>query len=156
MVAELPYARSTAGQGREKEIRETLRSVGASAVGFMVDDEAEQILCQFRLNGRTVTIPISVKAYEAAWLRTYQRGPRIDVIAHYAKAKAQAQIAVWAILADWVKAQAAMMAGGLMDADTAFLSHIHTSDGRRVVEVVMDASGPLALPKPAAPVERHK
>lgn len=48
----LPYSSSTAGQAREKEIRDTLRSVGATAVGFMVDDDADQIIAQFRLHER--------------------------------------------------------------------------------------------------------
>lgn len=34
-MTSLPYAKSTAGQGREKEIRDTLRGVGASAVEFI-------------------------------------------------------------------------------------------------------------------------
>ena len=52
----LPYASSTAGQAREKEIHKTLRAVGASAVGFMVDDDADEIIAQFRLHGREVTM----------------------------------------------------------------------------------------------------
>lgn len=147
---ELPYASSKAGAAREREIRDTLKAVGATAVGFMEDTDREMVICQFRLNGREITVPVSVAAYEAAWLKATPRGPRTDAKTHVARAKAQAQVAVWAILADWVKAQAAMMAAGFMDADTAFLPHIHTPDGRRVVEALAGPDGRLALPRPAA------
>lgn len=144
----LPYSSSTAGQGREKEIRETLRSVGASAVGFMVDDDSDQIIAQFRLNGREVTIPVRVGAYAEAWLRENKLGPRTKAAAHNAKARKVAESAAWAILADWIKAQAAMMTAGFLETDAAFLPHIHLPDGRRVGEAITTADGPLMLPPP--------
>ncbi len=148
-MADLPYASSKAGQTREKEIRDTLRGVGATAVGFMVDDDADMVICQFRLAGRQITVPVSVGAYERAWLKVTPCGPRTEMKVHRARARAQAEIAVWAVLADWIKAQAAMMVCGLMDADTAFLPHVHAPDGRRVVEVIKDSvSGAKLLPPP--------
>tara|TARA_R110000751_G_scaffold307812_1_gene431800 strand:+ start:2546 stop:2995 length:450 start_codon:yes stop_codon:yes gene_type:complete len=146
----LPYASSTAGQAREKEIRDTLRSVGASAVGFMVDDDADQIVAQFRLHGREITIPINVGAYEAAWLRENPRGPRSRTSEkdHKAKARVQAERAAWAILADWIKATAAMMAAGFVDADTAFLPHVRTPSGVRVIEALNEGGGARLLPPP--------
>jgi hypothetical protein len=149
-MPELPYASSKAGAGREKEIRDVLRSVGASAVGFMVDDDRDIVICQFRLNGREITVPVSIGAYERAWLKATPCGPRTAPADHKRKARAQAKIAVWAILADWVKAQAAMMMAGLMDADIAFLPHITMPDGRSVGEAITGPGGPLALPKPGA------
>jgi hypothetical protein len=143
---DLPYAQSTAGQAREKEIRDQLRGVGASAVGFMVDEDADMVICQFRLHGRQITIPVSIGAYETAWLRANPCGPRTDPKAHKAKARKQAERAVWAVLADWIKAQTAMMLCGFLDTDTAFLPHIHAADGRRVIEVARGASN--LLPKP--------
>ena len=148
-MTDLPYAESKAGQAREREIRDCLRSVGASAVCFMVDDDQRQVICQFRLNGRAITVPVSVAAYEAAWKRAYPRGPRTDEAYWKHKATAQAEIAVWAILADWIKAQAAMMAAGFIDTDTAFLPHIHGPDGRRVAEI-MAQDGKNLLPPPVA------
>lgn len=144
----LPYASSTAGQAREKEIRDTLRSVGASAVGFMVDDDSDQIIAQFRLHGREVTIPVRVGAYAEAWKRENKRGPRTKEWDHEAKARKVAESAAWAILADWIKAQAAMMAAGFLDADAAFLPHIHLPDGRRVGDAITETDGPLRLPPP--------
>ena len=144
----LPYASSTAGQAREKEIRDCLRGVGASAVGFMVDDDHDQIIAQFRLSGREITIPISVGAYADAWLRHNKKGPRTAQKDHEAKARAQAELASWAVLADWIKAQAAMMVCGFVDVDTAFLAHVHLPDGRRVGEAIAVSTGPLSLPKP--------
>lgn len=146
---ELPYSSSKAGQGRAREIRDTLRSVGASAVGFMVDDGARTVVCQFRLHGREITVPVSVTAYEKAWLKACPRGPRTSDADWRRKAKDTAETAVWAILADWIKAQAAMMAAGFLDADTAFLPHIHTPDGRRVADVIA-SSGSNLLPPPGS------
>jgi hypothetical protein len=146
----LPYASSTAGQAREKEIRETLRGVGATAVGFMVDDDADQIIAQFRLHGREITIPVRVGAYAEAWLRENPHNTRMKSTAaqHRQKARTQAENAAWAILADWIKAQTAMMIAGFIDTDTAFLSHIHLPDGRRVGEAITATDGPLRLPPP--------
>lgn len=147
-MTDLPYAQSTAGQGREKEIRQLLRDVGATAVGFMVDDDADMVICQFRLHGRQITVPVSVGAYAAAWVKAYPCGPRTTRAGHAKKARAQAEIAVWAVLADWIKAQTAMMICGLMDADTAFLPHIHAQDGRRIAEVIAGPAGQNLLPPP--------
>lgn len=146
----LPYSSSTAGSAREKEIRNTLRSVGASAVGFMVDDDKDEIIAQFRLNGREVTIPINVGAYQRLWLTQNPHTGRMRSTPkeYAAKARLQAEIASWAVLADWIKAQAAMMACGFYDADTAFLPHIRLPDGRRLIEAIAGPEGPLALPKP--------
>lgn len=146
----LPYASSTAGQAREKEIRDTLRGVGASAVGFMVDDDADQIIAQFRLRGREITIPVHVGAYQAAWLREHPHTSRMrsSPKQYREKARQQAERAAWAILADWVKDQAAMMAAGFLDADAAFLPHIHLPDGRRVGDAITSTDGPLRLPPP--------
>lgn len=147
----LPYSSSTAGQGREKEIRDTLRSVGASAVGFMVDDDADQIIAQFRLHGREITIPVRVGVYQEAWVRENKRGPRTKPVDHEAKARKIAESAAWAIMADWIKAQAAMMVAGFLDTDTAFLPHIHLPDGRRVGHAITATDGPLRLPPPTTP-----
>jgi hypothetical protein len=144
----LPYASAKVGQAREKEIRDTLRSVGATAVGFMVDDDNDQIIAQFRLHGREVTIPIRIGAYADAWLRQNKRGPRTTEAEHKAKARSLADTAVWAVLADWIKAQAAMMACGFSDTDTAFLPYIHTPDSRRIADVILGPNNPLSLPPP--------
>lgn len=146
----LPYAFSTAGKAREKEIRDTLRSVGASAVGFMVDDDSDQIIAQFRLHGREITIPVRIGAYQEAWLRENPHTSRMrsSPAQHRAKARQQAERATWAILADWIKAQAAMMAAGFIDTDTAFLPHIQLPDGRRIGEAITSTDGPLRLPPP--------
>ncbi|MBN8294588.1 hypothetical protein JI664_21625 [Rhodobacter sp. NTK016B] len=147
-MSKLPYSNSKAGQSREKEIRDTLRGVGASAVGFMVDDELGQVICQFRLHGRHITVPVSVHGYEAAWKSAFPCGPRTDKRDWNRKARGQAEIAVWGVLADWIKAQAAMIACGFFDADRAFLAHLHLEDGRSVGEALTAPDSPLRLPPP--------
>lgn len=150
-MPDLPYAESTAGKGREREIRDLLTDAGADAVGFMVDNGRREIICQFRIAGREVTVPVSMAAYESAWRRTYPRGPRTTIPAYEAKARRQAELAVWAILHDWIKAQVAMILGGLGTAETLFLPHVHMPDGRRVAEALIGPDGRLQLPKPGAP-----
>jgi hypothetical protein len=148
-MPDLPYATSSAGKGREGEIRQMLRDAGATAVGFMVDDDADQIICQFRLARHQITVPISIGAYEAAWLKAFPCGPRTAKDAHRRKARAQAELAVWAILADWIKAQTAMILCGAMTPDTAFLSHIHAPDGRRIIDAIQGSeAGRMLLPPP--------
>ena len=143
---DLPYSSSKAGQGREREIRDMLRGAGASAIGFMVDSDARTVTCQFRLNGREITVPVSMTSYAMAWQRAFPCGPRTTRADWEARADAQSEIAVWAILADWIKAQVAMMAAGFLSTDTAFLPHIHTPDGRRVAEVIASNGSNLLPP----------
>lgn len=146
----LPYSSSKAGQSREKEIRDTLRGLGASAVGFMVDDERGLVIAQFRLGGREITIPVSVATYQRAWLKENPHTSRMRLTRaeHEKRAATQAEHATWAVLADWIKAQATMMACGFLDADMAFLPHIMLPDGRSVADAVIRGDGPLSLPAP--------
>lgn len=144
----LPYSEARSGQAREAEIRDNLRKCGASAIGFMVDDDAGQIIAQFRLRGREITVPVSFRGYEAAWRRENPHRPqhKTSAAAYAERARQTAERATWAILADWIKAQAAMITTGLMDQDEAFLAHVHLPDGRRVVGALRAQTGPLALP----------
>lgn len=146
-MLELPYARSEAGSNREAEIRKVLRGLGADAIGFMVDDAKHLIICQFRLKGRTVRIDVSAAAYEREWRKLNPCGPRTDPGTYAARATMRAEYAVWAVLADWIKATASMIACGFQDVDTAFLPHIEAPDGRRIREVIAESSVQL-LPPP--------
>lgn len=147
----LPYSEATSGQGREKEIRDLLRKVGATAVGFMQDDDKGLIIAQFRLKGREITVPVPMAGYTTAWLEEnpHTGRHRSTLAQHRQKAADQAERAAWAVLADWIKAQSAMIVCGFMDQDEAFLPHIHLPDGRRVHQAVKSADGPIALPPPA-------
>ena len=147
-ATKLPYAQSTSGQAREGAIRDTLRGAGATAIGFMADDDRDMVICQFRLDGREITVPVSVGQYEAAWKKLNPRGTRTSQANWSQRARDQAELAVWAVLADWIKAQTAMMICGFFDTDTAFLSHIATPSGQRVIEVVRQSGTLKALPKP--------
>ena len=87
----LPYASSKAGQVRETEIRNLLRGVGATAVGFMIDDDNDLIMAQFRLRGREITIPIPVQKYMDAWLRENPHTNRHQSTLKQYRAKAREQ-----------------------------------------------------------------
>jgi hypothetical protein len=41
-----------------------------------------------------------------------------------------------------------MMAAGFVDADAAFLPHIHLPSGQRVVDAIAKTDGPIRLPPP--------
>jgi hypothetical protein len=147
-MPDLPYASATSGKSRESEIRDLLTGAGADAVGFMVDNGARRIVCQFRIAGREATVPVSMADYERAWRRAYPRGPRTTVASYEARARRTAELAVWAILHDWIKAQVALILGGLATPEMAFLPHIHLPDGRRVSEALSGPDGRLGLPAP--------
>ena len=66
-------------------------------------------------------------------------------------------------LADWITATAAMMAAGFVDADAAFLPHIHLPSGQRVVDarsviefVRMATNAPMQLIAIAASQNRRR
>lgn len=113
----------------------------------MVDDDSDQIMAQFRLHGREITIPVRIGAYADAWVRENKQGPRTKEADHRARARKIAESAAWAIMADWIKAQAAMMAAGFLDTDAAFLPHIALPDGRRAIEAITGGDRPM-LPSP--------
>lgn len=148
---ELPYQEAKAGQRRENEIRDTLRELGAGKIGFMQDYDNDEIICQFQLGQRQISVVVSISGYAAAWLKANPWSARrtLSESAWAKKAHAQAQISVWAVLADWVKSQATMIYIGALDFDTAFLAHIAAPDGRRLIEVIRDQKHNL-LPPPDA------
>ena len=146
---DLPYQSATAGQKRQAEVVATLRALGAGAVGIMEDYEKDAVLCQFKLGGRNVTLMVHIDGYVQAWLRENPWTTRRTSTQEQweKKARAQAEISIWAILADWVKAQATMIYIGALDFDTAFLAHIAAPDGRRMIEVIR-AQDTNLLPPP--------
>ncbi|SON54570.1 hypothetical protein HDIA_1029 [Hartmannibacter diazotrophicus] len=108
----LPCSESKAGHAREKEIYDTLRSAGARAVGFMVDDEAESNLCEFKLGGSSISVPIAIADYEKAWLKENPQSSRShsSLNEHRAKARELKERAAWAVMAASIRAQIAMIA----------------------------------------------
>ena len=136
----LPYSRSEKGASREASIRGTLKELGATAIGFMVDEDRNLILCQFRMSGREVTVPIDLMGYATAYQKETGKTAKASMD--------QAHRAGWAILADWIKAQATIIRCGVMSSDEAFLAHVRLPSGDRVGEAITKMGGPLSLPKP--------
>lgn len=157
----LPYETARAGSARESEIRKILEGVGARAVGVMVDIDTDEVIIHFRLSGRVITLPVRVGAYAEAWLAQNPLAePKATQSAKQkqeAEAKRQkrardiAERAVWAVLVDYIKATAAMIACGLYDADTAFLPHLRLPSGKTVAEAMRADEGPRLLPPPSTP-----
>jgi hypothetical protein len=85
-----------------------------------------------------VSLEASWRGYAAAWLKLHPygqrtRGTRHD---HEQKALKQAQTSVCSVLRDWVKGQVTAVECGVMSFEAAFMPHMLTSDGTRLIDRV--------------------
>ena len=134
----LPYENATSGKSAVGEIQKLLKSFGASSFGVMEDFAAGEVIVQFQWRERRVTIKASFKGYAAAWLRHHPRSPRakLTVIQYHRKALAQAEIAVYSILRDWIKGQVTAIEVGMLSFEAAFLGQILLPNGQTVLDQV--------------------
>lgn len=134
----LPYENSTAGEKALGEIRKIVQQMGASKFGVADDWETGELCIGFELHGRRVELRASARGYAAAWLREHPytgraRGTKAD---HERKALEKGEIAVYSILRDWLKGQIVAIECGVLTFEQAFLPHMVTSSGHRVVDLV--------------------
>ena len=132
----LPYEAATSGEKALIEMQRTLAKFGCQSFGTMTDAERGCTIVQFRHRGRVVSLEASWKGYAAAWLKLHPyglrtRGTRQD---HEQKALKQAHTSVCSLLRDWVKGQVTAIECGVLDFEAAFLPHMLTNDGTRVVD----------------------
>jgi hypothetical protein len=137
-AAGLAYENATSGVGALREIEKTLGQLGCQRFGTMTDHERGEILVQFSLRGRDLSVRASFRGYAAAWLKAHPFGPhrRGTRAEHEAKALRQAQLSVCSILRDWIKGQAMAVECGVLSVDGAFLGQILLPSGRTVLEEV--------------------
>lgn len=134
----LPYENSTAGEKALGEIRKIVQQMGASKFGVADDWETGELRIGFELHGRSVELRASARGYAAAWLKEHPytgrtRGTKAD---HERKALEKGEIAVYSILRDWLKGQIVAIECGVLTFEQAFLPHMVTSSGHRVVDLV--------------------
>ena len=134
----LPYEAATSGDKALVEIQRTLAKFGCQSFGTMTDAERGCTRVQFKHRGRMVSLEASWKGYAAAWLKAHPYGLRTRGTrqAHEQRAVKQAQTSVCSVLRDWVKGQVTAIECGVMDFESAFLPHMITNDGTRVIDRV--------------------
>lgn len=134
----LPYETATSGDKALADLQKTLGKFGCRSFGTMTDAERGCTIVQFRHHGRVVSLEASWKGYASAWLKMHPYGPRTRGTRHDHEQKAlkQAQTSVCSVLRDWVKGQVTAIECGVMSFDTAFMPHILTSDGTRLIDRV--------------------
>lgn len=145
----LPYENATSGKNATAEMQKILRGFGAASFGVMEDFEKGDVIVQFTWRERPVSIKASFKGYAAAWLRHHplNKRSRLTRVEYERKALAQAEIAVYSILRDWIKGQVTAVEVGMLSFEGAFLGQIMLPTGQTVLERI-EQSDLLALPKP--------
>lgn len=144
----VPYESATSGAAARDEITKLLRRFGAESVGFMDDFEANEVLLAFKHRGRQIQLRASAKGWAAMYLRAhpYTSRTRVTVKEHEQRALRQGLIAVNSILRDWVKGQVVAVECGILSFEAVFMPHVLTSDGRPLIERVLEAK---MLPPPS-------
>lgn len=148
----LPYENTTAGDKALGEIQKILRSFGCSSFGSMIDDEAGEVLVQFKYRNTPVSVKASIKGYAAAWLKEHPYGGRTRCtrVQHERKALDIASVAVYSILRDWIKGQVTAIETGVLSFEGAFLGQIMLPSGRTVLDFMQNEVQLLPAPGAAA------
>lgn len=146
----LPYENTTAGEKALGEIQKILRGFGCSSFGSMIDDEAGEVLVQFKYRNTPVSVKASIRGYAAAWLKEHPYGGRTRCTRtqHERKALDIASVAVYSILRDWIKGQVAAIETGVLSFEGAFLGQIMLPTGRTVLDFMQNEA--QLLPAPGA------
>lgn len=147
MAQPVPYESATSGASAREEITRLLRRMGCESVGFMDDFHANEVLLAFKHRGRQVQLRASAKGWATMYLEAHPFSSRMrgTLADHEAKALRQGQVAVNSILRDWVKGQVVAVECGIMSFEAVFVPHMLTSDGRPVLERLIEAK---MLPAP--------
>lgn len=134
----LPYETATSGDNALADLQRTLGKFGCQSFGTMTDAERGCTIVQFKHRGLVVMLEASWKGYAVAWLKAHPYSPRMRGTRHDHEQKAlkQAQISVCSVLRDWVKAQVTAIECGVMSFEAAFMPHMLTSDGARLIDRV--------------------
>lgn len=143
----VPYENATSGAKAREEITSLLRRMGCESVGFMDDFDRHEVLLAFKHRGRPVQLRASAKGWAAMFMKARPHGHRTRGTRHDYEQRAlrQGLIAVNSILRDWVKGQVVAVECGMMSFEHVFMPHMLTSDGRPLIERVMEAK---MLPPP--------
>lgn len=132
----LPYEKTSAGAKALSDAEGVLRKFGCSNFGVMNDWERGVVIVQFSWKERRVSIEASWRGYAELWLKSNPWSPRTRKTRHAYEmlAKKKGEMAVPSILRDWIKGQVTAVEIGLMPFEHAFLPHMLTNDGGRLVD----------------------
>lgn len=109
----------------------------------MVDTEHGEIVLSFSWRGKNVVLKASFNGYAAALLKEWTTPPRSarrqvrkdPTPAQVDRANAQARASICSVVRDWAKTQLVVIESGVMNFDAAFLPHMLTRSGERVIDV---------------------
>lgn len=132
----LPYETSTAGERALAELQRTLEKFDCQAFGTMVDRERGMTIVQFKWRGRHVQLEASWQGYAGALMQTKRKRYGSMRSKQESQALEQAKISVCSVLRDWVKGQVTAIECGVMSFETAFMPHMLTTDGIRVIDYI--------------------
>ena len=143
----LPYETATSGDKALVDLQKVLAKFGCQSFGTMTDAERGCTVVQFKHRGRTVSLEANWKGYATAWLKMhpYTHRTHNTRAAHEQKALKQAQTSVCSVLRDWVKGQVTAVECGVMSFEAAFMPHMLTATGDRLIDRVQAAN---LLPAP--------
>lgn len=132
----LPYENASAGSRALDEAEKILRTFGCSNYGVMNDWERGVVIVQFQWKARRISIEASWRGYASAWLKAHPHSYRMrhSRVEHEQQAKRRGEAAVPSILRDWIKGQVTAVEMGLMPFEHAFMPHMLTFDGLRLVD----------------------
>lgn len=147
----LPYEEAVAGEKALIELQKILSGFGCQSFGTMTDSERCVQIVVFKWRERQVNLEASWKGYATAWLKKHPWSYRTNRTReqHDERALAQARISVCSILRDWVKGQVTAVECGIMSFEEAFMPHMLTSNGQRLIDRVRSANL-LAAPEASA------
>lgn len=145
----VPYESATSGAAAREEITRLLRRMGCESVGFMDDFENHDVLLAFKHRGRDVQLRASAKGWAQMYLKAKPWSARTRGTPKEREQRAlrQGLIAVNSILRDWVKGQVVAVECGIMSFEAVFVPHMLTSDGRPVLERLIEQK---MLPPPSS------
>lgn len=132
----LPYETSTAGERALAELQRTLEKFDCQAFGTMVDRERGMTIVQFKWRGRHVSLEASWQGYAGALMKTKRQCYGSMRARQEQEALEQAKISVCSVLRDWVKGQVTAIECGVMSFETAFMPHMLTAHGIRLIDLV--------------------
>lgn len=137
----LPYQSATSGRRALDEIQKILGGFGCTKFGHMTDAEHGEVMVQFVYRTRHVQVKASTRGYAAAVLKRepWTRRRAVSKIEYERRVLAQAEIAVYSMLRDWLKGQITAVETGMLTFEGAFLGQILLPTGKTVLEHVQQS-----------------
>ena len=136
----LPYESATSGTKAIAEIQKILQGFGAQSFGMMDKFETGEVVVQFELRKRQISIVVSSKNYAALWLKAHPQhaNHKCSKADYERRALKIGQTAVYSVLRDWIKGQITAIEIGMMSVESAFLGQIMLPSGQSVLQAISE------------------